>query len=123
MLPLVSVKSAASYMAAFAYHVSLRLGVGEALGKAGRPLVYGGGTKGIMGVVSGAVLEAGGSVTGVLPAAMIASGGEREAVKGAAEAKAAAEALWNRQKRDNVSSHNIVENLRWMLTVNLRKRL
>jgi hypothetical protein len=90
----------------------MRPGVGTALGEAKRPLVYGGGTKGIMGVVSGAVLEAGGSVTGVLPAAMIASGGEKEAVKGVAEAKAAAEALWDRQKRDNVCSHSTVDNLK-----------
>lgn len=77
-------------------------GVGRALGKAGRPLVYGGGRKGIMGVVSGAVLEAGGSVTGVLPAAMIASGGEHEAVKTPAERKAAAEALCDGRNRENV---------------------
>ena len=55
-----------------------------------------------MGVVSGAVLDAGGSVTGVLPAAMIASGGEKEAVRGAAEAKAAKEALCDLDKRQNV---------------------
>ena len=58
--------------------------------------------KGIMGVVSGAVLEAGGSVTGIVPAAMIASGGEKEAVRGEAELKAAAEALIRREKRKNV---------------------
>lgn len=55
-----------------------------------------------MGVVSGAVLDAGGTVTGILPAAMIASGGEKEAVRGAAEAKAAAEALCDGQNRKNV---------------------
>ena len=61
-----------------------------------------------MGVVSGAVLEAGGKVTGVLPAAMIASGGEREAVRTAAQAKAAAEALCDGQNRENVSSRQAV---------------
>lgn len=75
--------------------------IGHALGKAGRPLVYGGGQKGIMGVVSGAALDAGSSVLGVLPAAMIASGGEQEAVRGAAEAKAAKEALCRLEKRQN----------------------
>ncbi|GJE87966.1 lysine decarboxylase, putative [Phanerochaete sordida] len=75
--------------------------VGHALGKAGRPLVYGGGRKGIMGVVSDAVLDAGSSVIGVLPAAMIASGGEKEAVRSAAEAKAAKEALCDLEKRQN----------------------
>ena len=48
---------------------------------AGRPLVYGGGAAGIMGAVSGAVLEAGGDVTGVVPYAMVAVGGEIDAVK------------------------------------------
>ena len=57
-----------------------------------------------MGVVSGAVLDAGGKVTGVLPAAMIASGGEQEAVRTAAQAKAAAEALCDGQNRENVST-------------------
>jgi predicted Rossmann-fold nucleotide-binding protein len=52
--------------------------VGSALGKANRPLVYGGGSRGIMGIVSGAVLKAGGQVTGVVPYAMVAAGGEGE---------------------------------------------
>ncbi|KIP10295.1 hypothetical protein PHLGIDRAFT_65858 [Phlebiopsis gigantea 11061_1 CR5-6] len=78
------------------------ISVGHALGKAGRPLVYGGGRKGIMGVVSGAVLEADGQVTGVLPAAMIASGGEKEAVRSAAQAKAAAAALCDGLNRENI---------------------
>jgi predicted Rossmann-fold nucleotide-binding protein len=39
-------------------------------------LVYGGGSKGIMGVVSGAVLEGNGKATGIVPAAMLAAGGE-----------------------------------------------
>ncbi|EJD05933.1 uncharacterized protein FOMMEDRAFT_119343 [Fomitiporia mediterranea MF3/22] len=52
--------------------------VGAALARNGRPLVYGGGSKGIMGVVSGSALEQGGDVTGVVPYAMYAAGGERE---------------------------------------------
>jgi predicted Rossmann-fold nucleotide-binding protein len=39
-------------------------------------LVYGGGSFGIMGIVSGAVLEDGGQVTGIVPYAMVAAGGE-----------------------------------------------
>lgn len=58
-----------------AYHAAAR-SVGTALAVAGRPLVYGGGFKGIMGIVSGAVLEAGGRVTGVIPYAIMAAGGE-----------------------------------------------
>ncbi|KAJ7184357.1 hypothetical protein C8R46DRAFT_1158696 [Mycena filopes] len=52
--------------------------LGHAIADANRPLVYGGGSKGIMGVVSGAVLERGGKVTGVVPYAMVAAGGEGE---------------------------------------------
>ncbi|KAJ7460932.1 hypothetical protein B0H11DRAFT_2057457 [Mycena galericulata] len=55
--------------------------LGHAIGEAKRPLVYGGGNKGIMGVVSGAVLERGGKVTGIVPYAMVAAGGESEKVK------------------------------------------
>ncbi|KAH6918706.1 hypothetical protein BKA70DRAFT_1416685 [Coprinopsis sp. MPI-PUGE-AT-0042] len=54
------------------------ISVGSALAKAHRPLVYGGGSKGIMGVVSGAALEHGGRVIGVVPYAMVAAGGEGE---------------------------------------------
>jgi len=58
------------------------LSLGEALGMADRPLVYGGGSKGLMGIVSGGVLSAGGRVTGVVPYAMVAAGGEKEQAKG-----------------------------------------
>ena len=77
-------------------------GVGAALAKAGRTLVYGGGRKGLMGVVSGAALEFGGKVTGVIPYAMVASGGEKEQTEGGALSKAAAEALFDGQNRKNV---------------------
>lgn len=40
--------------------------LGEQLAQSGRRLVYGGGSKGLMGVVADAVLEAGGQVTGVI---------------------------------------------------------
>ncbi|KAI5899268.1 uncharacterized protein SCHCODRAFT_02604665 [Schizophyllum commune H4-8] len=52
--------------------------LGTAIAKAGRPLVYGGGSKGLMGTVSGAVLNGKGKVTGVVPYAMVAQGGEGE---------------------------------------------
>lgn len=54
--------------------------LGHALALAGRTLVYGGGSKGLMGVVSAAVLVNGGKVIGVLPHAMVAAGGEGEKV-------------------------------------------
>ncbi|KAF5324522.1 hypothetical protein D9611_004577 [Ephemerocybe angulata] len=59
-------------------YVKAAMSVGQALARAKRPLVYGGGSKGIMGVVSGAVLEGGGKVTGIVPYAMISAGGEAE---------------------------------------------
>ena len=52
--------------------------VGRALAAAGRPLVYGGANLGLMGIVSDAVLGAGGKSIGVIPRAMITKGGEGE---------------------------------------------
>nr|GAT53688.1 predicted protein [Mycena chlorophos] len=54
--------------------------LGHAIGNAKRQLVYGGGDKGLMGLVSGAVLEKGGRVTGIIPHAMVK--GEDEKVQG-----------------------------------------
>ena len=79
------------------------IGLGQALAKAGRPLVYGGGRKGIMGVVSGAVIEAGGHVTGVIPFAMVAAGGEKEQADGEIQAKIKSGALFDGRDRKNVS--------------------
>lgn len=52
--------------------------LGHALAETNRTLIYGGGSKGIMGVVSGAALERGGKVIGIIPSAMVAGGGERD---------------------------------------------
>ncbi|EAU88318.2 hypothetical protein CC1G_05084 [Coprinopsis cinerea okayama7 len=60
---------------------SAAISVGKALASANRPLVYGGGSKGIMGIVSGACLDSGGKVTGIVPYAMVAAGGEGEKTK------------------------------------------
>ncbi|KAJ7491230.1 hypothetical protein FB451DRAFT_1222471 [Mycena latifolia] len=54
--------------------------LGYAIADAKRQLVYGGGSKGLMGVISGAVLERGGKVTGIVPYAMVVAGGESEKV-------------------------------------------
>jgi predicted Rossmann-fold nucleotide-binding protein len=60
-------------------HVSaLFLALGHAIATQGRSLVYGGGSRGIMGIISGAVLQHGGSVTAIMPAAMLRAGGEGE---------------------------------------------
>ncbi|EPQ58547.1 hypothetical protein GLOTRDRAFT_35746 [Gloeophyllum trabeum ATCC 11539] len=73
----IAVYCASSLGAQKAYQ-DAAISVGRALAAAKRPLVYGGGSKGIMGIVSGAVLEGGGQVTGVVPQAMVAAGGEGE---------------------------------------------
>ncbi|KAF8889771.1 hypothetical protein CPB84DRAFT_1941542 [Gymnopilus junonius] len=56
--------------------------LGLALAAAGRPLIYGGGSKGIMGVVSASALEGGGKVIGVIPRVMLDQDGEKEKVHG-----------------------------------------
>ncbi|HDZ72080.1 MAG TPA: TIGR00730 family Rossman fold protein [Aurantimonas coralicida] len=45
--------------------------LGAAIGEAGMRLVYGGGTRGIMGAVSEGVIAAGGGVTGIIPRFLI----------------------------------------------------
>ncbi|KAJ6537790.1 hypothetical protein B0H19DRAFT_1222872 [Mycena capillaripes] len=59
--------------------ISAAVSLGDAIAKADRSLVYGGGTKGIMGVVAGAVLKGGSSVTGIVPFAISIAGGEGKA--------------------------------------------
>lgn len=46
--------------------------LGEELASRGIGLVYGGSSKGLMGVLADAVLEAGGTATGVMPRALVA---------------------------------------------------
>lgn len=53
--------------------------LGRAMAQAGIRLVYGGGTRGIMGAVARGTLEAGGKVTGIIPRFLI----NREAAKSA----------------------------------------
>ncbi|MEF2550655.1 TIGR00730 family Rossman fold protein [Aurantimonas sp. A2-1-M11] len=45
--------------------------LGEAIGAAGMRLVYGGGTRGIMGAVAAGVTASGGAVTGIIPRFLI----------------------------------------------------
>jgi len=73
--PAVAVYCASSIGSQKAYQLAA-LSLGKTLASSSRPLVYGGGSKGIMGIISGAVLEGGGEVTGVVPWAMIKAGGE-----------------------------------------------
>lgn len=69
--------------APFSYHTPadsclLFSALGEAIATQERSLVYGGGSQGIMGIISSTVLHHGGSVTAVIPTAMIRGGGEGE---------------------------------------------
>ncbi|MBO0662859.1 TIGR00730 family Rossman fold protein [Jiella sp. MQZ9-1] len=52
-------------------YIAAARSLGAQLGQAGINLVYGGGTRGIMGAVSDAVLAAGGKVTGIIPQFLI----------------------------------------------------
>ncbi|KAI0283871.1 hypothetical protein BC826DRAFT_171269 [Russula brevipes] len=56
--------------------------LGLALATQARPLVYGGGSRGMMGSISEAVLKHGGTITGVIPGAMLRAGGEGEGMPG-----------------------------------------
>lgn len=53
-----------------AYAQAARL-LGQTLAKQGRRLVYGGGSKGLMGILANAALEAGGEVYGVIPQRLV----------------------------------------------------
>lgn len=63
-----------------------------------------------MGVVSAAAIEKGGQVTGVLPYAMVAAGGEKEQTDGEIQAKIAAGILFDGENRENV--RHVTEDLR-----------
>jgi len=52
--------------------------LGKALASTKRTLVYGGGDRGLMGIVSDSIIANGGSVVGIVPQAMVLSGGEGE---------------------------------------------
>ncbi|MFF7333313.1 TIGR00730 family Rossman fold protein [Streptomyces sp. NPDC008150] len=52
-------------------HVALAAAVGSGLARRGIGLVYGGGRRGLMGVVADSALEAGGEVVGVMPRSMV----------------------------------------------------
>ncbi|KAJ6615019.1 hypothetical protein B0H10DRAFT_1802192 [Mycena sp. CBHHK59/15] len=82
---------------------SAAVSLGTAIAKARRALVYGGGTKGIMGVVASAVLEGGGSVAGIVPFAISIAGGE-----GKGSAAGVEDAL--RQSSGRVETARIVVN-------------
>lgn len=79
------------------------LSLGHALAEAKRPLVYGGGNMGIMGIVSGAVVDQGGQVTGIIPYAIHAAGGEKDKGNGVAKTESVAEVL-DEDKRGRIET-------------------
>ncbi|KIK18296.1 hypothetical protein PISMIDRAFT_24690 [Pisolithus microcarpus 441] len=76
------------------------LSLGYALSVENRPLVYGGGNTGIMGVVSGAVSKAKGKVTGIIPYAIFAAGGEKDKGNGRATVHTVSEVLDDTQREE-----------------------
>ncbi|MEF2073441.1 TIGR00730 family Rossman fold protein [Consotaella aegiceratis] len=52
-------------------HLEAARSLGRSMAEAGLRLVYGGGTRGVMGAVADAVQEAGGAVTGIIPRFLI----------------------------------------------------
>ncbi|KAH9020281.1 hypothetical protein EDB83DRAFT_2679488 [Lactarius deliciosus] len=77
----VAVYCGASPGTSTAYH-DAAVSLGHALATLGRPLVYGGGRRGIMGIISSVVLNHGGHVTAVVPSAMLRAGGEGDQTTG-----------------------------------------
>lgn len=57
------------------------LALGRAIAGAGLRLVYGGGSRGVMGAVSNGALEAGGKVTGIIPRFLLAKEASENAVQ------------------------------------------
>ncbi|KAG2115526.1 hypothetical protein DEU56DRAFT_840864 [Suillus clintonianus] len=82
---------------------SAALSLGRALAEAKRPLVYGGGNCGIMGVVSGAVMDEGGKVIGVIPYAIHAAGGEIKEANTVTRSQSNAEVL-DEKKRGQIET-------------------
>ncbi|KAH7910615.1 hypothetical protein BJ138DRAFT_1135910 [Hygrophoropsis aurantiaca] len=99
--PAVAVYCAASIGKVKAFQLAA-LSLGHALASARRPLVYGGANTGIMGVISGAVLDGGGKVTGIIPYAIYAAGGEKDKGDGVVKAASVAEALDERRRGEIV---------------------
>lgn len=61
-------------------HMQAAAILGEAMGAEGIKLIYGGGAKGVMGAVADSVLAAGGTVTGIIPAFLIAKEASQQAM-------------------------------------------
>ena len=93
------------------YHLSLAYftstsrctALADALATDNRPLVYGGGNSGLMGVISGATAKSHGKVTGIIPYAIFAAGGEKDKGNGRATTSTVSEVL-DEKRRGEVCS-------------------
>jgi len=74
--------------------------LGDALATENRPLVYGGGNSGLMGIVSGAAAKSHGKVTGIIPYAIFAAGGEKDKGNGHATASTVSDVLDEKQRAE-----------------------
>lgn len=83
--------------------------LGKALAAAKRQLVYGGSYKGIMGIVSGAVLSAGGDVVGVVPRALLKTREENEQEAGDNSAPLLVELKDGRERMERVIVNSMHE--------------
>ncbi|KAH7927056.1 hypothetical protein BV22DRAFT_1127646 [Leucogyrophana mollusca] len=119
--PAVAVYCAASLGKVKAFQLAA-LSLGHALAAARRPLVYGGGNTGIMGVISGSVIDSGGKATGIIPYAIYAAGGEKDKGDGTVKSATVAEAL-NEKRRGEVETASIVVNSMHERKVEMAKRV
>lgn len=71
----------ATYSTPSIHNFKFIIAVGRAIAASNRKLVYGGSKKGLMGLVSGAAIDAGGEVIGIIPHTMAKVGGDKEKVK------------------------------------------
>lgn len=98
------------------------LSVAQALVATNRPLIYGGGNSGIMGVVSGAVANCeGGKVTGIIPYAIYAAGGEKDKGDGRPKTTAVVDSLSDEKRRGEMET--IVVNSMHERKIEMAKRV
>lgn len=79
--------------------------LGEALGKGGFHMIYGGGTVGLMGISADAAMAAGGKVTGIIPQVFIA---KEQAHRGISELLEVPDMVTRKQKMINAGDAFIV---------------
>jgi len=93
--------------------------LGDTLATENRPLVYGGGNSGLMGVVSGAAAKSDGRVTGIIPYAILVAGGEQDKGNGRATTSTVSGIL-DEKWRGEVCSGTFPSTPSWNLTRILR---